>query len=180
MAKTINLLPKIAEEELKKGVYRRRLSIFSSVILIVVLVLVIGIFAFRTYQVSLLNNLKKSSSAKESSILSDQFKEVILRTLNLKLNKIAAVLKTSPKYSEYISDLSSLGGGVLITDIKIEGKTIDFSIFSPNSDSLATFVNNLINSEIGGKKFKNVNLSSFSYSSKDSAYKASLKMESIK
>lgn len=178
--KTINLLPKIAEEEIKKGIYRIRVNVFSTIILVVMLLFVLGVFTFRNIQLNSLDNLKKSSNEEESSILTNQFKEVILRTVNLKLSKIASLLNNSPKYSEYVADINSLGGGVILTDLKIEGKTVSLSLLSGNSDSLTVFLNNLIDPNFGAKKFKNVSLSSLTYSSKDTVYKMSLKMEAMK
>lgn len=180
MVKTINLLPKIAEAELKKGIYRKRVNLASIIVLITVLIIVSGVFTFRALRLNSLDTVKKSSATKESSILSMQVKEVMLRSISSKINRVVSVLNSSPKYSVYIEDLNSLGGGVLFTDMKIEDKTITFSALSPNSDSLTTFINNLLSPDLGGRKFKDVTLSSLSYSAKEGNYKIAVKMEAIK
>lgn len=177
MAKTINLLPKIAENELKKRVYQKTASVISLVALGITLVVLILVFAVRTLEINNFEGVKQDMANKEASIRTKQTKEVILRTISAKVTQISSILTKSPKYSQYLQDITSLSNNISITDTKISGSSIIVSLVAPNSDLLATFLNNLIDPNLGGKKFKNVELSSLIFSQRDQTYKVSLKME---
>ncbi|HSX57666.1 MAG TPA: hypothetical protein VLE47_00145 [Candidatus Saccharimonadales bacterium] len=178
----INLLPQITENEIKTGVYKRKINVVAIAVIGLIGVIILLILLVRGYlyvQSNLLENRRKEAV---SSIQKNASVEVKAIATKEKLDKIYTLLTTTIPSSTLVDQidkaaLTSPTIAVTEVDISANGETF-VGGSAKTSDVFKQWVGNLTN-KAANDYFDKVNLVSFSGNPTD-GYKFSIKLSFLK
>lgn len=179
MAKDINLLPQLMEEEVRRSTYRRYGSVLSITILGIVGLVVVGLFLWLFIIDNSLNKVNQDISSREQSIRDNAEKELQVRALATKVKLIKPMVSTPYTYSEVltkIQNLVSVSPSMETTNLELEGDQVTFTGRSPGSQPIQDFFSALLDPDNGGKNFKKVVLTSLNRSDNLNEYRFGLQM----
>lgn len=101
----INLLPDVAEKEIKAGVYKRKVNVLALGALGAVGILIVGILLFQGALALEANNVKQQTIEAEDKILENQEVEIKARATKEKLDKIEELLKSAIPSSTFVDEI---------------------------------------------------------------------------
>lgn len=102
----INLLPEVAEKEIKSGVYKRKVNLVALGILVLVGVAIVGILVFQGILALQANSIKNQTAEAEDRILENQEVEIKARATKEKLDKAEELLKKAIPSSDFVAQIS--------------------------------------------------------------------------
>ena len=117
----INLVPEIAQEEIKKGVYRRKSNIAAIVSLVVIGVIIGSLFAAQLALFVWGNKVESDTKTAEDIILSEKEKYITRNSLVDKLKKAESFLAARVPYSAGFTELAAV-----LKDTNVVLKQADF------------------------------------------------------
>jgi len=146
MAQAINLLPQIAEKEVKQGVYKRKINLVAIVSLLATASVALGLFAYQLVLTTQARALENNTKRVEERIKEKFELEVKQRALVDKLDAVAAYLdknKSTAKAFRRIIDLAN-SGKVALSKVDFgSGGAIIVTGTAANSTNLGSFFDNL-------------------------------------
>src|SRR3990172_2249852 len=102
----INLLPDVAEKEIKAGVYKRKVNIFSLVVLGLVGVVIVAILFFQGGLALKANSIKNKTAEAEDRIRQKQTIEIKALATKQKLDKIKQLLTSAIPSSPFVGEIA--------------------------------------------------------------------------
>ena len=105
MAQEINLVPEIAEEEIKKGVYKRKGNLVAIVSLLVVIAITLGFFGVELLLFGWSEKIDSDTKTAKEEILDQKATDITHRSLVDKLQKAADFLSSRVSYTLGFSTL---------------------------------------------------------------------------
>ena len=109
MAETdINLLPEITAVEVKEGVFRKKINVAAVFVLLVVIAVLLGAFAYRGIILLQARNIENEQKKREESIRNQVEKELVFREILDKLNFLSQELNNTPPYSKIAAKLNTI------------------------------------------------------------------------
>jgi len=145
MAQEINLVQEIAEEEIKKGVYKKKLNLATLVFVGTVLAIMLLFFVYWLVLAGSASLINSRTRDAESRILQENRKEITRRALVTKLDEANKLLKTSSPYSLSITKLLTLlnnskatlsESGITGSEFRLVGSVRNSSGFKRLADDL--------------------------------------------
>lgn len=179
MAKDINLLPRLMEEEVKRSEYQRVGSFFSFSLIGLVLVVLVGLFIFLLILDNSIKNTSNDIGNREQSIKDNIDKELKQRALSSKVKLIAPVVNASYGYSDVVTNLQTIlqnSTSVEPSELIVQGNEVSFSAHAPGSQPIQDFFTALLSPGFGGKNFSKVVLNSLNRSENLNEYRFSISM----
>lgn len=178
----INLLPEVAEKEIKAGVYKRKANIASLVIIGFIGILIIGILVFQGGLALQANSIKNKTAEAESRIRKNQEFEIKALATKQKLDKIKQLLNSAVPSSEFVSRMvkdAETSQPIVVTGLNISQNGQAFvDGVAVNSEIFKEWVGNLTD-EASQEFLGKINVISLTGSPSD-GYKFSLKLEFLK
>ena len=178
----INLLPEVAEREIKAGVYKRKVNIVALGVLGLVGIVIVGILIFQAALALQASNIKNKTSEAEDRIRQNQAVEIKTLATKEKLDKIEQLLTSAIPSSTFVAEVSK--AGATATPIALTNLTISQSgeAFidgtAVNSEIFKQWVANLT-SEASQEYFAKVNVVSLTGNPTE-GYKFSFKLSFLK
>jgi len=180
MAEGINLLPEIAEVEVKKGVYRRKINIFALLVLAVLVTILLGFIFYWGYLGVRAKLLSDQTATAEKKILDQRAKEINQRALVDKLDMSKNFLTTALPYSVSIDKIIGiLEGAATLTDNKFDSKNLDITGEVSDSGKFSTLVDRLNDPALSGT-FGTLVLNSLTKDVADKPYKFDISFKFLK
>lgn len=175
MKKEINLLPQLVEESEREKKLKKILSIGSPIALVLYGILLVIIYIYWNIQVTGATEIKDKISNTQNTITTQKETESMYRGVKAKLGGVSIILNGHLNYATVLSHIEQIiPGEISLTSLNIkEDGTIEISLQSPNSALLTTFINSLLDQNVGGKYFSHASLTSLVLS-KDGSYLFSL------
>jgi|SRR3989344_780565 len=169
MARGINLLPEIAQEEIKSGEYKKLRNVISFFLLSIVILSVAVIYLYQFSLSQQAKNLSEKSGQLEASIKVQATKEVAARAINTKLTRLATLLPQIKENSQTLSNLLGLtiGSSVSVSQLAISANDITVSGNVGATAAALGFFDNLLDLNQGGKDFTDVELTSYAKNEND-------------
>ncbi len=178
----INLLPDVAEREIKSGVYKRKANIISLVLLGVIGVVIVGILIFQGSLALQANSIKNKTAEAEDRIRQKQALEIKALATKEKLDKIKQLLTSTIPSSAFISEItkdSATTQPIVLTNLTISQNGEAFvDGTAVNSEVFKQWVANLT-SEASQEFFDKLNAVSFTGNPTE-GYKFSFKLSFLK
>lgn len=179
--KAVNLIPtelSVGDTTNKTANILKQASTIAGIISVVLIVSFIGIFVFYSFRVS--DTVKTNDSLKQqvNSLSQSEQKLVFAKDRLLKIKEVKAKensLNELEKYDMIFNNIK-FDNNILISEVSIEPGQLEFSIISPNRDSISSFFDFLNNNK---DSFDNVTVSTFSYAP-TSGYNVGFVFESSK
>src|SRR3989344_2328662 len=169
MARGINLLPEIAQEEIKSGEYKKLRNVISFFLLSIVILSVAVIYLYQFILSQQAKNLSEKSGQLEASIKVQATKEVAARAINTKLTRLATLLPQTKENSETLSNLLELtiGSSVLVNQLTVSANDVTVSGSVGATAAALCFFDSLLSQNRGGKNFTDVELVSYARNEND-------------
>jgi len=169
MARGINLLPEIAQEEIKSGEYKKLRNVISFFLLSIVILSVAVIYLYQFILSQQAKNLSEKSGQLEASIKVQATKEVAARAINTKLTRLATLLPQTKENSETLSNLLELtiGSSVLVNQLTVSANDVTVSGSVGATAAALGFFDSLLSQNRGGKNFTDVELVSYARNEND-------------
>ena len=148
MAQSINLLPQLAEAEIQKGVYKRKINLVAIGSLLLVLAVTLGLYSWQLFLSTQARRAETQASEKEKEISQKAPLEIKQRTLVDKLEAAKAYLdknkSTAVAFKEII-DLTN-AGAVSLTKVDVNSAgEINITGNTSGSTQLGVLFDNLTN-----------------------------------
>lgn len=167
----INLVPEIAEEEIKKGGYKRKSNIVAILSLLFIGAVIGGLFAVQLALYGWRVKVDSDTKNAESYILSEKEKDINRRSLVEKLKRAESFLNTRIPYSAGVEELINVfkETSVVLKNVNFEKDDIvSISGEAANSADLDKLITSLISNKTA-KTFSTVELVSL-VGTKDKPY----------
>lgn len=180
MPKDINLLPRILENEVKRSEYQRVGSLISLGLIVGVVVVVVGLFAWSLIIDFSLKNVESQSESRQKGIEDNLDKELKIRALGSKLKLLKPLLDVPYHDSDIISRIQEVSQTTPLletSEVVIEGTNVTFTGRAPSSQVLQDYLTTLLDSKLGGKSFSKVFLVSLNRSETLTEYRFSVRMQ---
>ncbi len=178
----INLLPEIAENEIKAGVYNRKANKVALGVIAVVGVIVLILILIHGYLFVRANLIKSARAAAEQTIRDNAQIEIKALATKEKLDKIYKLLTTSLPTSSLVNQVDQAAAtnpAIVVTGVSISSNGEAFIDGSASSsDVLKQWVTNLT-SDAQKDYFDKINLASLSGNPSE-GYKFSVKLSFLK
>ena len=122
MAQEINLVPEIAEEEIKKGVYRQKSNVAALVSLVIVVAIILGLFGAQLLLLFLEKRTDSDTQKARDAISAQKDKDITRRSLVEKLTKAQEFLALRSPYSVGFGSLIKLAAdsNLILKETKFE------------------------------------------------------------
>jgi len=143
MAKQINLIPRVTEEEQRKEELNKTTNLVSVLALIATLILVVGSFAYQYYLNYNLDSMTHLREDFEVELASQEVKESLLKGIESKVERLQDIYQNFPELSKIYHSLITLSRDNLsYTTFRIDKEgSVEFSISTPSLSSLSSFIN---------------------------------------
>lgn len=178
----INLIPEIAENEIKSGVYKRKVNVGALAALAIVGIVIIGILIFQGALALQANSIRNRTSKAESRIRQNQAVEIKALATKEKLDKVAKLLAEAIPASTFVEQISKAtvaSSPVVITNLTISqnGEAfVDGTV--TNSEVFKQWVANLTSKE-SSEYFAKINAASLTGNPSE-GYKFAFKLSFLK
>lgn len=171
----INLLPEEFSHKQREQAHIRKLQAVSGVIILIMIFLASSTLALRIIQLKSFQTVEAKAKAAEDKVTDFKDKEANLTVLKNRINIIKQVKAFPSRTSSSFDEILKLvPNDVLISSSSVDRNgTILLSIILPSSQTLATFLGNVLSDEVN--MFKKVEIESLS-TGKDGVYRANLKI----
>ncbi|OGY25445.1 MAG: hypothetical protein A2864_01435 [Candidatus Woykebacteria bacterium RIFCSPHIGHO2_01_FULL_39_12] len=177
MAETdINLLPEITAVEVKEGVFRKKINVAAVFVLLVVIAVLLGAFAYRGIILLQARNIENEQKKREESIRNQVEKELVFREILDKLNFLSQELNNTPPYSKIAAKLNIIAKKSTVSINSISTSAAGEVVLggeAPTSDTVDKLVEGLTDDTKPG--FSSVDLVDLSGSVAD-GYKFSIRI----
>ena len=178
----INLLPEVAEKEIKSGVYKRKANIVSLLILGFIGVAIVSILILQGVLALKANSIKNKTAEAEDRIREKQSIEIKALATKEKLDKIKQLLTEAIPSSTFIGEVAkdaATSQPVVLTNITISKNGEAFvDGTAVNSEMFKQWVANLT-SESSQEYFNKISVASFTGNPTE-GYKFSFKLSFLK
>ena len=147
MVKEINLVPEIAEAEIKKGVYKKKSNLAAVISLLFFGGLIALVFALQALLFIWGEKIERDTKGAEELILSQKEKDITRRALVDKLKKAESFLSTRIPYSAGLGELMAVfkDTNVILKDASFEeDNVVNISGQAANSADLDKLLNALV------------------------------------
>lgn len=174
----INLLPEVAEEEIRSGVYKRKINVAALLIIGLIGAAIVAILLFQGALALQANSIKNQTAAAEDRIRQNQEVEIKARATKEKLDKIEELLNSAIPSSTFVAEVtkaSATSNPIKISSINISQNGEAFvDGTAADSEVFKQWVANLT-SEESQKYFAKINTTSVTGNPSE-GYKFSFKM----
>jgi len=146
MAQEINLVPEIAEEEIKKGVYRRKTNVAALVSLFIVVAIILGLFGAQLLLLLLEKKAASDIEQAKNEIKAQLNKDITHRALVEKLTRAQDFLALRNPYSVGFDRLVKLvtDSGVVLKEVKFgENGIVALTADAATSTELSKLISGL-------------------------------------
>lgn len=154
MAQSINLLPRITEDQARKEVYKKKINVTSIAALLAVALIFLSLFAYQLFLQTSRSRVDRQSQNIEEEISSQKEKEISQRALIDKLDQIDSLLGSAiPNASAVanISDIAKKSGNISIGNVSIQSDgDVTFGGVATDSKKIEKLIKELISSEERG------------------------------
>lgn len=177
MAKQINLIPRITEEEQRRVELNKTTTLVSVLILVVALFLVTGSFAYEYYLKYNLDLMTQQSKEFEIELERERVKESLLKGIGSKVERLQTLYQSFPHLSKIFQSLTGLSRDNLsFTTFRIDKEgSVEFSVTTFSLSSLHLFINDF-KTQAGILKLSDIQITDLS-SSVGSGYKTSVRFK---
>ena len=149
MAQSINLIPQVAEAEIQKGVYKKKINLVAIGSLLIVGAVLIGLFSYQLFLSIQSKNLDALSSEKEKEILEKAPVEIKQRTFIDKLEAIKTYWEKNKSTASAFKKIIDLvnNGSVTLTKVDVNSAgEVTLAGNSAGSANLGNLFDSLTNS----------------------------------
>jgi hypothetical protein len=180
MAEGINLLPEIAEVEVKRGVYRRKINIFALLVLAVLVAILLGFILYWGYLGVRAKTLSDQTTAAEKKISEQTAKEINQRALVGKLDMGKNFLTTALPYSVSMDKIIGIVEGIAnLTSNTFDSKNLEIAGEVSDTTKFSTLVDRLNDPALSGT-FGTLVLNSLTKGAADNPYKFDINFKFLK
>lgn len=168
MAVDINLLPEEEREKASQEALRKRLSIFSVVILIITVIALVSTFSFWGVQKRNEQSLKDKIKDKERQVTEYNQVESLHRVLKDKSQGLISIFSKQKDFGQLLDQFSQLiPSGVSLSDFSAnETGKLTAAGKAASSSEFSNFLLTLTDKEKGGNLFSSVSIDSLSRNDK--------------
>lgn len=156
----INLLPEMAENEIKSGVYKKKINLFALILLGLVGLGFVGILIFQGALALQAGSIRRRSSDAEIRIQKNQIVEIKALATKEKLDKIEQLLTAAIPSSIFITEISKASATnqpIKVTSLSISQNGEAFvDGIAKDSNVLKQWVDNLTN-QVAKEYFAKIN-----------------------
>ncbi len=178
----INLLPEVAEKEIKAGVYKRKVNLAALVALGAIGIVIIGILVLQGALAIQANIVKDQTAQAENQIRQNQAVEIKAKATKEKLDKIEQLLTTAIPSSTFVTEVTKATAAtppVKITSLNISENGEAFvDGLAANSEAYKQWIANLT-SDSSKDYFSKINAVSLTGNPSE-GYKFSFKLTFLK
>lgn len=182
----INLLPQLTENEIKAGVYRRKINIAALGFIGAVGLIVVSLFLYQLFLTFRAGVIEKRTNSATSKIVENRETEVLNRSLKEKVDQLQNILTTAVPTSTMIEQLDSaalnIPEPIRLTAISVASQnqiTVEGRASGSNpSESLKGWIDNLTSSN-GKDYFAKINMTTLTGNNSE-GYNFSFTMEFLK
>src|SRR3989344_5806972 len=146
MAQSINLLPQIAEQEIQRGVYKKKINLVAIASLLFVGVVAVGLFSYQLFLSTQARSIEAKTKEKEAEISKKAETEIQQRALIDKLEAVRSYLEKNKSTAVAFKKIIELANTGSITLNKVEvnsSGTITIAGSSPTSTNLGSLFDRL-------------------------------------
>jgi len=168
MAVDINLLPEEEREKVSHEALRKRLNIFSVLILIVAGTALVGTFSYWGVQKRNEQGLKEKIKNKEAEVIGYNQVESLHRVLKDKSQGLIAIFSKQKDFGQFLDQFSQLiPSGVAFADFSVnETGKLSAAGKAASSSEFSNFLLTLTDEGKGGQLFSSVSIDSLSRNDK--------------
>lgn len=181
----INLLPQLTEQEIKSGVYRRKINLVALGSVGFVGIVIVALFAYQLFLTLRANSIEDRTGKATSKIVENRDTEILNRSLKEKVDQLQNILTSVVPTSTLIEQISLAAATpqpIKLTSISVIGNdeiTVEgTAVGSDPSTNLKTWIDNLT-SDNGKDYFTKINMVSLTGNRFD-GYKFNFTMKFIK
>lgn len=182
----INLLPQLTENEIKAGVYRRKINIAALGFIGAVGLIVVSLFLYQLFLTFRAGVIEKRTNSATSKIVENRETEVLNRSLKEKVDQLQNILTTAVPTSTMIEQLDNaalnIPEPIRLTAISVASQnqiTVEGRASGSNpSESLKGWIDNLTSSN-GKDYFAKINMATLTGNNSE-GYNFSFTMEFLK
>lgn len=162
MTKSINLLPELYQETEKEKRFKRVVSKGSPIVLISYGIIILITYIYWNIQVLAAKNLSEKIAQTQKSIQDQKETESLYRGIKTKMTGVTKVLAEQVNYAKVIAHIEEITPPeAAFTNLEVKDSGIvDLAFKTPDSNTLAAFINALLDEKRGGKYFEQAKLTS--------------------
>ncbi len=180
----INLLPQLTEQEIKAGVYRRKINLAALGMLGAVGVIIVGLFGYQLFLTLRANNIADRTKKAENRIVNNRDVEIANKALAEKIKQAQNILTNEIPTSVLVDELSKAAATqdpIRLTGVTVSGGDLiveGIAVGANPSENFKAWIENLTSSN-GKDYFAAINLATLT-GSKAEGYRFSFTMKFLK